>query len=59
MFRTGGYKLSALDVERELLTHPGVADAAVVGVPDPVWGEVIGAVVAVVAGHQLGLQEVH
>jgi len=28
-----------------LLAHPGVAEAAVVGVPDRFWGEVVGAVV--------------
>lgn len=35
----GGEKVSAEEVEDHLLAHPGVADAAVVGLPDPVLGE--------------------
>ncbi len=36
---TGGYKVSALEVEEIYRTHPGVSDMAVVGVPHPEWGE--------------------
>ncbi|KAJ3113934.1 Acyl-CoA synthetase member 3, mitochondrial [Phlyctochytrium bullatum] len=45
ILKTGGHKLSALSIERELLSHPAVTDAAVVGVPDDVWGERVAAVV--------------
>jgi acyl-coenzyme A synthetase/AMP-(fatty) acid ligase len=34
------------EVEGALLTHPDVTDCAVVGVPDPTWGETVAAVVA-------------
>jgi malonyl-CoA/methylmalonyl-CoA synthetase len=37
--KTGGEKVSALEVEEVLREHPGVADCAVVGVPDADWGE--------------------
>ena len=37
--KTGGYKVSALEVEELYRTHPGVRDLAVVGVPHPEWGE--------------------
>ena len=37
--KTGGYKVSALEVEELYRTHPGVGDVAVVGVPHPEWGE--------------------
>lgn len=37
--KTGGYKVSALEVEELYRTHGGVRDLAVVGVPDPEWGE--------------------
>ena len=39
IIKTGGYKVSALDIEDVVRTHPLVADCAVVGVPDAEWGE--------------------
>jgi malonyl-CoA/methylmalonyl-CoA synthetase len=39
IIKTGGYKVSALEIEETLLTHPDVKECAVVGLPDPVWGE--------------------
>ncbi|QSI49763.1 AMP-binding protein [Thermobispora bispora] len=43
---TGGEKVVASAVARVLAEHPGVRDVAVVGRPDPEWGEVVVAVVA-------------
>ena len=37
---SGGENISSVEVEQVLLSHPNVSAAAVVGVPDPVWGEV-------------------
>ena len=37
---SAGWTLSALEIERALLTHPAVREAAVVGVPDPLRGQV-------------------
>ncbi|ORX76840.1 acetyl-CoA synthetase-like protein [Anaeromyces robustus] len=43
IIKSGGYKISALEIERELLEHPDIEDCAVVGLPDPnEWGELIG-----------------
>jgi len=42
---SGGVNVYPAEVEAELLAHPDVADAAVIGVPDPDWGEVVVAVV--------------
>jgi malonyl-CoA/methylmalonyl-CoA synthetase len=39
IIKTGGYKVSALEIEDVLRQHPAVADCAVVGVTDPEWGE--------------------
>ena len=45
IIKTGGEKVSALEVERELLSLPEVAEAAVVAVPSGSWGQKVGAVV--------------
>ncbi len=43
IIKSGGYKISALEIEEVLRTHPEVADCGVVGIPDLEWGEIIGA----------------
>jgi acyl-CoA synthetase (AMP-forming)/AMP-acid ligase II len=45
VIRTGGETVAPIEVERVLATHPAVAEVAVVGVPDPQWGETVTAVV--------------
>jgi len=45
IIKTGGYKVSALEIEEVLRTHPAVAECAVVGVEDAEWGERISAAV--------------
>lgn len=45
IIKTGGYKVSALEIEEALRAHPAVRDCAVVGLPDPEWGEVVCAAV--------------
>lgn len=39
MFISGGSNIYPREVEEALLTHPAVAECAVVGLPDPRWGE--------------------
>lgn len=39
ILKTGGEKISALEIEDVFRSHPAVVDCAVVGVPDPNWGE--------------------
>ena len=41
LIRTGGESVAPAEVESVLATHPGVAEVAVVGVPDAEWGEVV------------------
>ena len=45
IIKSGGYKISALEIEAVLLRHPAVDQCAVVGIPDPEWGEVVSAAV--------------
>lgn len=45
VIKTGGENVASIEVERCLLGHPDVAEAAAVGLPHPRWGEAITAVV--------------
>ncbi|MGN9844112.1 AMP-binding protein [Nonomuraea sp. H19] len=45
VINTGGEKVVAAAVAAVLDTHPGIADVAVIGTPDPEWGELVTAVV--------------
>jgi len=45
ILKTGGEKVSALEIEELLREHEAIAEVAVVGVPDPAWGERVVAVV--------------
>jgi fatty-acyl-CoA synthase len=40
MYISGGSNIYPREIEDKILTHPGILEAAVFGVPDPVWGEV-------------------
>ena len=45
ILKSGGYKISAVEIEELLRAHPGVRDCAVVGLPDEEWGERVAAAV--------------
>jgi fatty-acyl-CoA synthase len=55
--KTGGEWVSSLDIEDLILRVPGVAEAAVIGVPDDKWGERPVALVVAKAGHDAQLCE--
>jgi O-succinylbenzoic acid--CoA ligase len=57
MLVTGGEKVAPGAVEAALAEHPAVAEAAVVGVADPEWGQRVVAVVVLRAGAALTLEE--
>ncbi|WP_367870532.1 acyl-CoA synthetase [Luteolibacter sp. Populi] len=41
IIKSGGYKLSALEIEAALLDHPSIRECAVVGLEDETWGETV------------------
>ncbi|MDG2140226.1 MAG: acyl-CoA synthetase [Gammaproteobacteria bacterium] len=53
IIKSGGYKLSALEIEGVLLTHDAIAEVAVIGVEDDTWGEAVTAVIALKQGKNL------
>jgi len=57
IIKTGGYKVSALEIEETLRTHPDITECAVVGVANPEWGEVVSAAVELAPGATLSLGE--
>jgi malonyl-CoA/methylmalonyl-CoA synthetase len=55
ILKTGGHKVSALEIEEALRAHPAVAECAVVGVPDAEWGERVAAALVLKAGGAIDL----
>jgi fatty-acyl-CoA synthase len=52
MIIRGGENIYPREIEQLLFSHPKVADVAVVGVPDPTWGEQVAAFIRPVLGQQ-------
>lgn len=57
MIISGGENVYSAEVENALAQHPAVAACAVIGVPDPTWGERVHAVVVPAAGREVAEQE--
>jgi malonyl-CoA/methylmalonyl-CoA synthetase len=57
IIKTGGHKVSALEIEEVLRQHETIAECAVVGVPDPEWGERVAAAVVSREGCVLSLED--
>jgi acyl-CoA synthetase (AMP-forming)/AMP-acid ligase II len=58
MIITGGENVYSAEVENALAGHPAVAACAVIGVPDPDWGERVHAVVVLLPGQQATADEI-
>ena len=52
VIKTAGHLIGPFEVESVLMEHPAVVEAGVIGVPDPVAGEVVKAFVTLRAGHR-------
>jgi malonyl-CoA/methylmalonyl-CoA synthetase len=50
IIKSGGYKLSALEIESALLDHPAIRECAVVGLADETWGETVAVAAALETG---------
>lgn len=44
IIKSGGYKISALEIEEALREHKSIDDCSVIGIPNDEWGEIVGAV---------------
>ena len=59
IIKTGGYKVSALEIEEVLRNHPAVKECAVVGVEDEYWGERVCAAIVLRENHEVSERELH
>jgi malonyl-CoA/methylmalonyl-CoA synthetase len=55
IIKSGGYKISALEIEEVLRTYPDILDCAVVGLDDKEWGEIVS--VAFVSRQQIVIDD--
>lgn len=58
MINRGGHKVFSAEIERLLAEHPGIAEAAVFGVPERAGGEAVAVVAVIEAGARLSVDEV-
>jgi long-chain acyl-CoA synthetase len=58
MLISGGQNIYPAEIERVLYEVPAIAEAAVIGVPDPVWGESVAAYVVLRAGAQASAEDI-
>jgi len=56
IIKTGGYKVSALEIEEVVRQHAQVVECAVVGIPDKEWGERVAVAVIAIPGEELSLE---
>lgn len=57
VIKSGGYKLSALDIESVLMEHPDIKECAVIGIEDKTWGESIAAIIVLKSESGMSLEQ--
>jgi malonyl-CoA/methylmalonyl-CoA synthetase len=57
IIKSGGYKLSALEIEAVLLLHAAILECAVVGIQDDTWGEIVAVAAVLTTEHELDLEQ--
>lgn len=57
IIKSGGYKISALEIEEVLRKHPEINDCSVVGLPDEEWGELVAA--AIISAKKIDSKELN
>lgn len=57
IIKSGGYKLSALEIENYLLEHSNIKECAVLGINDETWGEVVAVVIVLKDGGEMSVEE--
>ncbi len=58
MIISGGVNIYPREIEEVLYQHPGVSEAAVIGVPDEHWGEIVKAVIVLKEGYNVAEEEI-
>ena len=58
IIKSGGYKISALEIEEVLRTHPAIKDCSVIGIPNEEWGELVVAAI-ITDGAEVDLKELN
>ncbi len=58
MIISGGFNIYPREVEEVIMAHPGVAETAVIGVPDDIWGEAVKAFIVPRKGAKLREEEI-
>jgi malonyl-CoA/methylmalonyl-CoA synthetase len=56
IIKTGGYKISALEIEEVLRAHPHIKECAVIGITDEEWGERVAAALVLKPGSEITLE---
>jgi malonyl-CoA/methylmalonyl-CoA synthetase len=57
IIKSGGYKISALEIEEVLRTHPSIKDCSVIGIPNEEWGELVAA--CIITSGDISLDELN